>query len=85
MSYINNCEICLKKQIKIDDLTEEIKKLKIQLSKYERIEKEGYFGISTPSSKKKIKANKKQSSKKRGRKKGMKVQAEKCLMKMMIE
>ena len=54
---LNNCPKCLNKQRKIDELAEEIKRLKAKLKYKERIEKEGVFGSSTPSSKIPIKAN----------------------------
>jgi transposase len=45
------CEGCFEKQIKIDQLLEENKQLKARLRYRERKEKEGFFGVSTPSSK----------------------------------
>ena len=54
---IHYCEGCFEKQRKIDELTEEIKRLKAKLRYLERREQEGYFGSSTPSSKVPFKAN----------------------------
>lgn len=45
------CEGCFEKQRKIDQLLEENKQLKAKLRYRERKEKEGFFGVSTPSSK----------------------------------
>jgi transposase len=54
---INGCEECLKKQRKIDELTEENQRLKAKLGYLKRKEQQGYFGASTPSSKVPVKAN----------------------------
>jgi len=54
---INPCVECLKKQQKIDQLTEENQRLKEKLRYRARKEKEGFFGSSTPSSKLPVKAN----------------------------
>jgi transposase len=54
---INNCEGCLEKQHKIDQLLEEIQRLKAELRYQERKEQEGFFGSSTPSSQVPFKAN----------------------------
>jgi len=54
---INYCKGCFEKQCKIDELTEEVKRLKSKLNYLERREKEGYFGSSTPSSQVPLKAN----------------------------
>ncbi len=54
---INYCAGCFEKQRKIDELTEEVKRLKAKLNYLERKEKEGYFGSSTPSSQVPLKAN----------------------------
>ena len=54
---INNCEGCLEKQRKIDQLLEEIRSLKAKLRYQERKEEEGFFGSSTPSSQLPFKAN----------------------------
>jgi transposase len=51
------CKECFKKQLRIDELLEENKRLKDQLRYRERKEKEGPFGISTPSSKIPFKEN----------------------------
>jgi transposase len=47
---VNNCEGCLEKQRKIDQLLEEVQRLKANLRYQERKGKEGFFGSSTPSS-----------------------------------
>ena len=54
---INGCSECFEKQRKIDELGEEVKRLKAKLRIQERKQKEGAFGSSTPSSKRPIKAN----------------------------
>lgn len=54
---VRYCKGCFEKQRKIDELEEEIKRLKAKLAYEERKAEEGYFGSSTPSSKKPIKAN----------------------------
>lgn len=65
------CESCFAKQLRIDELEEEVSKLKSKLLRQERIAKEGYFGSSTPSSKIPIKSNVKcKQIKKRGAKIG---------------
>jgi transposase-like protein len=64
---INVCQGCLEKQRKIDQLLEEIQRLKAQLRYQEKKEEEGYFGSSTPSSKKPFKPN---SEEEKRRKKG---------------
>ncbi len=70
---INNCPECLKKQQKIDHLTEEIERLRQKLGCQQRKEKEGLFGSSTPSSKLLLKPNTlKKNEKKRGAKPGHK-------------
>ncbi len=51
------CEQCFQKQLKIEALTDEIKRLKAKLKYLERKEQQGYFGSSTPSSKVPFKAN----------------------------
>jgi hypothetical protein len=51
------CEECLKKQLKIDELTEENERLRQQLRYYTRKEEQGFFGSSTPSSKVPVKPN----------------------------
>jgi len=51
------CEECLKKQLRIDELTEENHRLKQQVRYYKRKEEEGFFGSSTPSSKVPVKPN----------------------------
>jgi transposase len=51
------CEGCWEKQQKIDRLTERIEELEGKLAYQRRKESEGYFGSSTPSSKKPFKKN----------------------------
>lgn len=51
------CKQCLEKQRKIDELQEEIARLKAKLRYQERTAKEGLFGSSTPSSKLPVKPN----------------------------
>lgn len=51
------CKGCFEKQCKIDELTEEVKRLKAKLNYLERKEQEGYFGSSTPSSQVPLKSN----------------------------
>ena len=50
------CEECFQRQVKIEQLQEEIVQLKAKLRYRERKESEGYFGSSTPSSKIPVKA-----------------------------
>jgi len=54
---VNNCEGCLEKQRKIDQLLEEVQRLKAKLRYQERKDQEGFFGSSTPSSQLPLKAN----------------------------
>ncbi len=51
------CKGCFEKQRKIDELTEEVKRLKAKLNYLERKGQEGYFGSSTPSSQVPLKTN----------------------------
>lgn len=51
------CDGCFEKQRQIDQLQEENKQLNAKLKYQEKKEKEGFFGLSTPSSKIPIKAN----------------------------
>lgn len=71
---IGYCKGCYEKQKKIDELEEEIKRLKNKLRYQERTAREGYFGSSTPSSKKPIKENATEENRKKrgGGKKGHK-------------
>jgi transposase len=62
---IKYCEGCFQKQLKIEQLQEEIKQLKAKLRYQERNQQEGYFGISTPSSKAPFKVNADEESKNR--------------------
>lgn len=59
------CIGCYEKQKEIDQLTEEVVRLKQKLGYRERKEKEGFFGSSTPSSKIPIKGNTSEENKKR--------------------
>ncbi len=52
----NNCPICLHKQRRIDELEEENRRLREKLGVQRRRE-EGFFGSSTPSSRKPVKPN----------------------------
>jgi transposase len=54
---INNCPTCLEKQRKIDQLTEEVQRLRQALGREKRKAREGPFGSSTPSSKQPTKPN----------------------------
>ena len=54
---VNNCQGCLEKQRRIDQLLEEVQGLKAKLRYQERKGKEGFFGSSTPSSQVPFKAN----------------------------
>jgi hypothetical protein len=51
------CKHCFEKQVRIDELIEENKRLKEQLRYRERKEEKGAFGLSTPSSKTPFKKN----------------------------
>lgn len=51
------CHGCLEKQQKIDQLLEENQRLKSQLRYRQRKQTDGFFGSSTPSAKKPVKAN----------------------------
>ncbi len=64
---VNTCPLCLEKQRRIDDLKDENRRLKEALHRRERKEEDGFFGSSTPSSKKPVKAN---TEKKEGKPKG---------------
>lgn len=68
MSSKIGCERCIEKQEEIYRLREENQRLKAQLRRQERKTTEGYFGSSTPSSKKPVKENSKTNGdeKKRG-------------------
>ncbi len=65
---LNSC--CLLKQIEIDKLKEENKSLKTKINYLEKKTKDGYFGTSTPSSKKPFKTNADKKKKNGGAKKG---------------
>lgn len=62
---INACPLCLDKQRRIDELKDEVKSLKQKLRKRERKDEDGFFGPSTPSSKKPVKPNAKKKENKR--------------------
>jgi len=62
---VNNCEGCLEKQRKIDQLLEEVQRLKAKLRYQERKDQEGFFGSSTPSSQLPLKANTDQENRNR--------------------
>lgn len=62
---INSCHLCLDKQRRIDDLEEEVKRLRQKLRTRRRKEEDGFFGSSTPSSKKPVKPNTNKEEKKR--------------------
>jgi transposase len=57
MSVRIECAECITKQEEIYRLREEVQRLKAQLHRQERKSTEGYFGSSTPSSKKPVKKN----------------------------
>lgn len=57
MSTRNICSECITKQEEIYRLREELRRVKAQLRRQERKTTEGYFGSSTPSSKKPVKKN----------------------------
>jgi transposase len=61
---VKGCPICLVKQRRIDELEEEVKGLHAKLRYQERKEKDGYFGSSTPSSKRSVKPNSEREEKK---------------------
>lgn len=66
-----HCTSCFAKQLRIDELEEELIRVKGQLTRQDRLLKDGYFGSSTPSSKIPIKSNTKtKEHKKRGAKLG---------------
>lgn len=54
---VNGCPVCLQKQRRIDELEEENKSLRAKLRYQERREEDGFFGSSTPSSKRPLKPN----------------------------
>ena len=61
---INNCSLCLDKQRKIDELEDEVDRLKRALGKRRQDEKQGFFRSSTPSFKLPVKANVEEKEKK---------------------
>jgi transposase len=68
----NDCAICLHKQRRIDDLEDEVKRLRFKLRYEERKAEDGFFGSSTPSSKMPVKPNGADKKKSRGAKAGHK-------------
>lgn len=66
MRTLNFCEKCFEKQKELDRLKEENERLRGQLNRKERKEKEGPFGSSTPSSQKPFKPNTPEEEKKMG-------------------
>jgi len=69
----NGCAVCLDKQRRIDELEDEVKRLRVKLRYEERRTADGFFGSSTPSSKKPVKPNGSEKKKKpRGAKLGHK-------------
>ena len=54
---VNDCALCLEKQRRIDDLEEEVRRLRAALWREQRKAQDGLFGSSTPSSKKPVKKN----------------------------
>lgn len=66
MRTLNFCEKCFERQREIDRLKEENERLRGQLNRKERKEKEGPFGSSTPSSQKPFKPNTPEEEKKNG-------------------
>lgn len=72
MNPVNFCPSCFEKQKKIDQLTEEVTRLRQKLCQKERKEKEGFFGLSTPSSQIPIKPNTPEEERRKmgGRKRG---------------
>lgn len=70
---VNGCPMCLSKQRRIDALEEEVKRLKAKVKYQERKQEEGFFGSSTPSSKRPVKPNSEhRDSKPRGARPGHK-------------
>lgn len=53
----NDCAVCLHKQRRIDELEDQIGRLRSKLRYEERKAADGFFGSSTPSSKKPVKPN----------------------------
>lgn len=66
MRTFSFCEQCFEKQRIIDKMTEELERLRGQLNRKERKEKEGPFGSSTPSSQKPFKPTTSEEEKKMG-------------------
>lgn len=51
----NNCSLCMDKQRRIDELEDEVGSLRVALGREQRKTEDGFFGSSTPSSKKPFK------------------------------
>jgi transposase len=70
---LNNCPLFLEKQRRIDELEDEVKSLRAVLGREQRKMEDGFFGSSTPSSKKPFKkATDKREEKPRGARPGHK-------------
>jgi len=54
---VNSCPLCFEKQLRIDELEDEVKRLRAALGREQRKAEDGFFGSSTPSSKKPVKKN----------------------------
>ena len=68
---VNSCPLCMNKQRRIDELEDEIKSLRAALGREQRKIKDGFFGSSTPSSKKPFKkATEKKEEKPKGARPG---------------
>ena len=61
---VNGCAVCLRKQRRIDTLEEEVTRLRAKVRYHARKEEDGFFGSSTPSSKKPVKPNSEEREKK---------------------
>ena len=70
---LNNCPLCLDKQRRIDELEDEVKSLRAVLGREQRKMEDGFFGSSTPSSKRPFKkATDKKEEKPKGARPGHK-------------
>ena len=54
---VNDCPLCLEKQRRIDELEDEVKRLRVALGREQRKAQDGFFGSSTPSAKQPVKRN----------------------------
>jgi transposase len=52
---VHNCSLCMEKQRSIDELEDEVRSLRVALGREQRKTEDGFFGSSTPSSKKPFK------------------------------